>query len=106
MASESDKIAVINIHTASSSLALGHSSGIFIFCKCYIQIHLIHSPVMTEPLTVLFDKLSRKRNTEFYGKPVGPGWLKYEWNGLFCNLYDGAFQCLFVLVTIIGALGR
>jgi hypothetical protein len=41
---------------------------------------------------MLFDKLSRKRNTEFYGKRVGPGWLKYEWSGSVWNLDDGTFQ--------------
>ncbi|KAI0301966.1 hypothetical protein BC826DRAFT_986357 [Russula brevipes] len=62
MASASDKPSVISIHTPSSSLALVHS-------------------VATDSLTSLLDKLSRKRNTEFHGKRVGPGWLKYEWNG-------------------------
>jgi hypothetical protein len=50
---------------------------------------------------LLFDKLSRKRNTEFYGKRVGPGWLKYEWSGSVWNLDDGAFQCRFISVNVM-----
>jgi len=77
MASDSDKApAVISIHTPSSSLALVHS-------------------VTTESLTLLFDKLSRKRNTEFYGKRVGPGWLKYEWSGSVWNLDDDGDYAIF-----------
>jgi len=72
----SDKPSVISIHTPSSSLALVHS-------------------VTSDPLTSLFDKLSRKRNTEFYGKRVGPGWLKYEWNGSVWNLDDGGDYTIF-----------
>jgi hypothetical protein len=46
-------------------------------------------------LTVLFDKLSRKKNTEFYGKRVGPGWLKYEWSGSVWNLDDDGDYAIF-----------
>jgi hypothetical protein len=35
---------------------------------------------------------------------VGPGWLKYEWNGSVWNLDDGSFQCLFISVTIMEPL--
>jgi len=59
------------------------------------------SPVTTESLTLLFDKLSRKKNPEFNGKRVGPGWLKYEWSGSVWNLDDGALQCLFISVTVM-----
>ncbi|KAI9510223.1 hypothetical protein F5148DRAFT_614034 [Russula earlei] len=76
MASASDKPPVISIHTPSSSLALVHS-------------------VTVDTLTSLFDKLSRKRNTEFYGKRVGPGWLKYEWNGSVWNLDDDSDYTIF-----------
>ena len=61
----------------------------------------MHSSVTTESLTLLFDKLSRKRNAEYYGKRVGPGWLKYEWSGSVWNLDDGALQCLFISVTVM-----
>lgn len=61
----------------------------------------MHSPVATESLTLLFDKLSRKRNTEFSGKRVGPGWLKYEWSGSVWNLDDGVFQSLSISVTVL-----
>ena len=50
---------------------------------------------------MLFDKLSRKRNTGFYGKRVGPGWLKYEWSGSVWNLDDGTFQSLFISVNFM-----
>jgi hypothetical protein len=82
---------IIKIHTPSSSLALVHNGGVLYLCKCYIQVHFIHSPVTTESLTFLFDKLSKKRQ-----KRVGPGWLKYKWDGAVYNLDDGAFQCLFI----------
>jgi len=71
-----DKPSVLSIHTPSSSLALIHS-------------------VTTEPLTLLFDKLSRKKNTEFYGKRVGPGWLKYEWSDSVWNLDDDGDYSIF-----------
>ncbi len=32
---------------------------------------------------------------------MGPGWLKYEWSGSVWNLDDGAFHCLFILVTVM-----
>jgi hypothetical protein len=73
----------------------------FVFRSCCIQVRLIHSPVTTDSLTLLFDKLSRKRNTEFYGKRVGPGWLKYEWSGSVWNLDDGSFYCLFIMVSFM-----
>jgi hypothetical protein len=47
--------------------------------------------VSNDALTSLFDKLSRKSNTESHGKRVGPGWLKYEWNGSVWNLDDGTY---------------
>jgi len=73
----SDKAsAVISIHTPSSSLALVHS-------------------VTADTLTLLFDKLSRKRNTEFYGKRVDSGWLKYEWSGSVWNLDDDGDYSIF-----------
>ena len=92
----SDKPSVLSIHTPSSSLALIHSGMIASLSQLWpsAQVYLIRSSVTTEPLTLLFDKLSRKKNTEFYGKRVGPGWLKYEWSDSFWNLDDGAFQCM------------
>jgi hypothetical protein len=55
---------------------------------------LTHSSVATDSLAQLFDKLTRKRNTEFYGKGVGPRWLKYEWSGSVWNLDDGVFDAI------------
>ncbi|KAH9063492.1 hypothetical protein EDB87DRAFT_1604029 [Lactarius vividus] len=72
----SEKPSIVNVHTPSSSIALVHS-------------------ISNDTLTLLFDKLSRKNNTEFHGKRVGPGWLKYEWNGSVWNLDDDADYTIF-----------
>jgi hypothetical protein len=72
----SEKPSIINVHTPSSSIALVHS-------------------ISNDALTSLFDKLSRKSNTESHGKRVGPGWLKYEWNGSVWNLDDDADYTIF-----------
>jgi len=54
---------------------------------------LVHSliipPVNEHTLTSLFDNLSRKSNTPYFGQRVGPSWLKYEWNQTVWNLDDG-----------------
>ena len=42
-----------------------------------------------ESLLDLYNKLSRKANTDYYGERVGPGWLKYEYNDAIWNLDDG-----------------
>ncbi|THH18478.1 hypothetical protein EW146_g2514 [Bondarzewia mesenterica] len=60
---------MFNVHTPSSSFAIVHS--------------------VDEPLLALFDKLSRKANTDYHGQRVGSGWLKYEWSGSVWNLDDG-----------------
>lgn len=46
--------------------------------------------VTQESLLALYDKLSRKEHTDYEGQRVGPGWLKYEFNGTVWNLDDGA----------------
>jgi hypothetical protein len=43
-------------------------------------------------LSDLYNKLSRKISTDYYPEQVGPGWLKYEYNGSIWNLDDGAFS--------------
>jgi len=72
----SEQPAIVSVHTPSSSLALVHS-------------------VAADSLTSLFDKLTRKKNTGFYGKRVGPGWLKYEWSGSIWNLDDDGDYTIF-----------
>ncbi|KAI0032277.1 hypothetical protein K488DRAFT_50214 [Vararia minispora EC-137] len=67
---------VISVHTPTSSFAIVHK-------------------LAEENITSLFDKLSRKHNTEFYGKRVGPGWLKYEWNGTIWSLDDDSDYTIF-----------
>ncbi|KAI0062329.1 hypothetical protein BV25DRAFT_1900034 [Artomyces pyxidatus] len=68
---------VISVHTPSSSFAVVHS-------------------VADESLTTLFDKLSRKPNTDYHGQRVGAGWLKYEWNNSVWNLDDDADYTIFI----------
>ena len=43
-----------------------------------------------ESMTALFNALSRKPNTDYHGKRVGPGWVKYEWSDSIWNLDDGS----------------
>ena len=45
--------------------------------------------VTQESLTDLYNKLSRKASTDYYGQRVGPGWLKYEYNDAIWALDDG-----------------
>lgn len=46
--------------------------------------------VSEDTLQTLYDKLRRKANT--YGKRVGLGWVKYEWNDSVWNLDDGVLH--------------
>ena len=84
----SEKPSIINVHTPSSSIALVHSSKMEFLWPGLSSLIVL---VSNDTLTSLFDKLSRKSNTEFHGKRVGPGWLKYEWNGSVWNLDDGTY---------------
>ena len=45
--------------------------------------------VTQESLLDLYNKLSRKTSTDYYGQRVGPGWLKYEYNDAIWALDDG-----------------
>ncbi|KZV71840.1 hypothetical protein PENSPDRAFT_605159 [Peniophora sp. CONT] len=67
---------IISVHTPAASFAIVHNTT-------------------QETLTELFNKLSRKHNTEFYGKRVGPGWLKYEWNDTIWSLDDDSDYTIF-----------
>src|ERR1700677_4949409 len=89
----SDKPSIINVHTPSSSIALVHSSKMeFLWpVALWLGPSSLIDLVSNDTLTSLFDKLSRKNNTEFHGKRVGPGCLKYEWNGSVWNLDDGTY---------------
>ncbi|KAF8969713.1 hypothetical protein BDZ97DRAFT_1653444 [Flammula alnicola] len=68
---------VLNIHTPTSSFAIVHS-------------------LTQETLLDLYNKLSRKANTDYYGERVGPGWLKYEYNEAIWNLDDDSDYTIFV----------
>jgi hypothetical protein len=82
----------ITVHTPSFTTTLIHNS-VSLFCKCYIQAHLIYLPAKVKSLASLFDKLSEKQRFGCHGKNIGPGWLKYEWKGVIYNLHDSVFQC-------------
>ncbi|PPQ91403.1 hypothetical protein CVT25_014291 [Psilocybe cyanescens] len=68
---------VLNIHTPTSSFAIIHS-------------------LTQETLLDLYNKLSRKTNTDYYGERVAPGWLKYEYNEAIWNLDDDSDYTIFV----------
>ncbi|KAF4615040.1 hypothetical protein D9613_002644 [Agrocybe pediades] len=68
---------VLNVHTPTSSFAIVHS-------------------LTQETLLDLYNKLSRKPNTDYYGERVGPGWLKYEYNEAIWNLDDESDYTIFV----------
>ncbi|KAF8197558.1 hypothetical protein BJ912DRAFT_875300 [Pholiota molesta] len=68
---------ILNIHTPTSSFAIVHS-------------------LTQETLLDLYNKLSRKANTDYYGERVGPGWLKYEYNEAIWNLDDDSDYSIFV----------
>ncbi|KAF9484678.1 hypothetical protein BDN70DRAFT_797240 [Pholiota conissans] len=72
-----DAPAILNIHTPTSSFAIVHS-------------------LTQETLFDLYNKLSRKANTDYYGERVGPGWLKYEYNEAIWNLDDDSDYSIFV----------
>lgn len=68
---------VFNVHTPSFSFALIHS-------------------LKDDTIQQLYNKLSRKSNTGFHGKRVGPGWIKYNWNDAMWNLDDESDYTIFV----------
>lgn len=67
---------VLNIHTPISSFAIIHS-------------------LTQDSLLSLYDTLSRKQHTDYYGERVGPGWLKYEYNDAIWNLDDESDYAIF-----------
>lgn len=75
---------VLNVHTPTSSFAIIHS-------------------LTQESLEELYDKLSRKgaghlssnSNGQSYPPRIGPGWLKYEYNGSVWNLDDDSDYTIF-----------
>ncbi|KAF8809058.1 hypothetical protein BYT27DRAFT_7337446 [Phlegmacium glaucopus] len=71
---------VLNIHTPTSSFAIIHS-------------------LSRESLLDLYNKLSRKANTDYYGQRVGPGWLKYEYNDAIWTLDDDSDYVILVWRT-------
>uniref|UniRef100_A0A0W0FLF7 Uncharacterized protein n=1 Tax=Moniliophthora roreri TaxID=221103 RepID=A0A0W0FLF7_MONRR len=67
---------VLNVHTPSSSFAIVHS-------------------INQDSLEHLYDKLTRKVQTSYHRKRVGPGWLKYEFNATIWNLDDDSDYTIF-----------
>jgi hypothetical protein len=88
----SGKSSIVNVHTPSSSTALLHSSKMEFLWLAPSSLIVL---VTTDTLPSLFDKLSRKSDTEIHGQRVGPGWLKYEWNGSVWDLNDGTHLASF-----------
>jgi len=79
---------VLNIHTPTSSFAIIHSRWLL------KHLHAVQTAddsisVTQESLLDLYNKLSRKASTDYYGQRVGPGWLKYEYNDAIWTLDDG-----------------
>ncbi|KIL69977.1 hypothetical protein M378DRAFT_720434 [Amanita muscaria Koide BX008] len=67
---------VLNVHTPSTSFAIIHS-------------------LSEEDLVSLYDKLTRKVHSEYRGRRVGPGWLKYDFNGAIWNMDDDSDYTIF-----------
>ncbi|KAH7888821.1 hypothetical protein F5I97DRAFT_1965655 [Phlebopus sp. FC_14] len=68
---------ILNVHTPTSSFAVIHSLN-------------------DESLQQLYDKLTRKGRTEFRGRRVAQGWIKYCWNDAIWNLDDESDYTIFV----------
>lgn len=51
--------------------------------------------VTGDNLASLFNRLSNKLNAQ-----VGPGWVKYEYNGGYWDLSDGQFRLHYTLLQI------
>jgi len=70
------ELPVLNVHTPLSSFAIVHSNE--------------------DSLSSIFERLSNKTVSEFHGRRVRPGWLKYSWNGTIWNLDDTSDYTIFV----------
>jgi hypothetical protein len=51
--------------------------------------------VPDETLTALYDKLSRKVKSDYHSQRIGPGWIKYSWNGSYWSLDDDSDYTIF-----------
>lgn len=88
---------IVNVHTPTSSFALPHSCKFTAYSKTNFCVEslLTLSPgtlaVANDTLQSLFSKVDKKVNVAHVrrGDPVGPGFLKYEWNKNVWNLDDG-----------------
>lgn len=90
----------MNLLSSMSTRLLRHLlSSIQVRRVSHISVFaMLTSPyAANESVTALFNALSRKHNTDFHGKRVGPGWIKYEWNESVWNLDDGTYRA-FLLV--------
>ncbi|KAJ3725756.1 hypothetical protein C8R42DRAFT_659059 [Lentinula raphanica] len=68
---------VLDVHTPFSSFVVVHS-------------------LTQDSLQSLYDKLTRKVHTIYNGERIGPGWLKYEFNGSIWDLEDDSDYTIFV----------
>lgn len=69
------ELPVLNVHTPLSSFAI--------------------VPSNEDTLDSIFERLSNKTVSEFRGREVRPGWLKYSWNGTIWNLDDTSDYTIF-----------
>ncbi|KAJ8078971.1 hypothetical protein PM082_013255 [Marasmius tenuissimus] len=68
---------LLDIHTPSSSFTIVHS-------------------ITQDSLDTLYHKLQKKVQPTYHRNHVGPGWLKYEFNGTVWNLDDESDYTIFV----------
>jgi hypothetical protein len=90
----------VNFGCSYTILVVLYPSFSYVFPLLALVHQLIIPPVNEHTLTDLFDNLSRRSNTPYFGQRVGPSWLKYEWNQTVWNLDDGnAFPPILSFIT-------
>ncbi|TCD66004.1 hypothetical protein EIP91_001904 [Steccherinum ochraceum] len=68
---------MLDVHTPLSSFAILFSNS-------------------DDTLQIIYDKISKKAHTEFKGRRVKAGWVKYSWNDAVWNLDDDSDYTIFV----------
>jgi len=68
---------VLDVHTPLSSFSIVFSNS-------------------DDTLQIVFDKISKKSHSEFKGRRVKAGWVKYSWNDAVWNLDDDSDYTIFV----------
>lgn len=96
------QLTIINVHTPSASFAIPHS------CESRFLPRLAgmanRDIVAEETLQALYSKLDSKlASVQELGsgdEPVGPGWVKYEWDNTVWNLDDGGWSIFHLRSTL------